>query len=115
MIYTSYFSNPLIWQSRLQKIAISLKVPYNCHCEHYILLAPTKGILTLAREKKFEEYRKRYYEEILSRMDVKRTYRYLNNSIILCWERPERFCHRHIVAEWLQAGTGKQIEEFQHK
>lgn len=30
---------------------------------------------------------------------------------MLCWERPDKFCHRHIAAEWLNKG-GIPCEEL---
>ena len=48
-------------------------------------------------------YTARYQEEVLSFLDPKKVVKDLGpESILLCWERPDRFCHRHIVAEWLR-------------
>ena len=30
---------------------------------------------------------------------------------LVCFERPGQFCHRHLVAEWLEEG-GYMVEEF---
>ena len=35
-----------------------------------------------------------------------------SNATLLCYERPGNFCHRRIVAEWIQAGTGIEVPEF---
>ena len=34
------------------------------------------------------------------------------DAVILCWEAPDKFCHRHIVAEWLSYSLGIDIEEY---
>ena len=30
---------------------------------------------------------------------------------LICYEKPENFCHRHLVAEWLQE-AGYQVQEY---
>jgi hypothetical protein len=31
--------------------------------------------------------------------------------ILLCWETPEKFCHRHMVSEWLNNEMGMYVPE----
>ena len=31
---------------------------------------------------------------------------------LLCWERPYEFCHRHVVARWIETATGIQVKEY---
>lgn len=53
-----------------------------------------------------------YREIILDSLDAKEVYEELGeNSILLCWESSEKFCHRHLVAEWLNGKLGLDIEE----
>ncbi len=33
------------------------------------------------------------------------------DAILLCWEGPEKFCHRRLVARWLEQRLGVQVEE----
>jgi uncharacterized protein (DUF488 family) len=35
-----------------------------------------------------------------------------DNSVLLCYESSEKFCHRHIVAEWLKKELNIEIKEF---
>lgn len=35
-----------------------------------------------------------------------------DGAILLCYEAPEDFCHRHILAEWLQQGADVQVYEL---
>ena len=58
-------------------------------------------------------YRKKYYETVLDHLDVYKTAKYLQDKILLCYESPEKFCHRHIAAEWLRE-AGYEVEEIQH-
>ncbi len=36
----------------------------------------------------------------------------LYGKILLCYEKPENFCHRHILAEWLRK-NGYKCEELE--
>ena len=31
---------------------------------------------------------------------------------IICYEKPGQFCHRHLVAEWLEEQCGIRVDEF---
>jgi len=33
------------------------------------------------------------------------------NAVLLCWEK-DGFCHRHLVADWLQEKLGIEIKEY---
>jgi len=33
-------------------------------------------------------------------------------SVLLCYEGPGKFCHRHVVAEWLERGTDVKVTEL---
>jgi len=54
-----------------------------------------------------EWYTKKYYETVLDKLDpftVRGDLYKLsshNDVCMLCYETPEKFCHRHLVAEWL--------------
>ena len=44
-------------------------------------------------------------------LDPHEVYKYLDNKILLCYERPEDFCHRHIIANWFKA-YGHECKEL---
>jgi len=55
-------------------------------------------------------YKQRYYKEVLSHLDAKQVYEELGeNAILLCWEKSDQFCHRHLVAEWLENELGIEL------
>lgn len=58
-----------------------------------------------------EEY-VRVYNEILSKLDPERVYNILKDSILLCWETPDKFCHRKLVAEWIKEKLEIEVEEL---
>lgn len=81
-------------------------------------LAPTDEILAL--KDRPEEYGNRYRREILAGIDWDYINRWLRSIarqdgtdkiVLLCYEAPNKFCHRHIVAEWLGKHIGHMIHE----
>lgn len=72
----------------------------------YPTLAPTPDMLNITVE---EEYTKLYYERILNKLDPQKVYQELgDNAVLLCFEKwddiktNKTFCHRRIVAKWLE-------------
>ena len=72
-------------------------------------LAPSWNLI---KEKDEEIYTRRYYDEVLSKLDPRQVYEELGpNAILLCWEAPGEFCHRRLVAQWLSENLGIDIPE----
>ena len=59
-----------------------------------------------------DEYEKIYRAEILSKLDPFVIYEKHQNSVLLCWEKIGEFCHRRIVASWIERETGHVVEEY---
>ena len=114
MILTSYFANKSIWDAGLRLVAVSLSVPRGFYCERYPALAPSRALINLAHEGRFDEYTRLYVEQVLSRLDPLKVYRELDGSILLCWEKAGKFCHRRLIADWLAKDTGYDVKEFGH-
>lgn len=111
MIYTGYFAKCKAENG----VAICLYPPKGFNGEAYKALAPTERILQWWKEspqdKKAQEiYKRLYYRDVLNHLDVHDVARALQDRILLCYEKPGDFCHRHIVAEWLIA-NGYECEE----
>ena len=47
-------------------------------------------------------YIKSYYYQVLKKLNPQEILNQLDNSILLCYEESFEFCHRHIVAAWLE-------------
>jgi hypothetical protein len=74
----------------------------------YPALAPTRQMLKMGEA----EYRAAY-QEILDRLDPRKVYQELGeDAVLLCWEKPGEFCHRRLVAEWLEKHLGVEIPEY---
>jgi len=54
------------------------------------------------------------YIKILEELDPQKVIKDLGeNAVLLCYEKPSEFCHRHIVAQWLSDRTGITITELE--
>ena len=57
-------------------------------------------------------YIEQYYKEVLSKLDPEKVYKDLKHSFLLCYEDNNEFCHRHIVAKWLELSLGIYVPEI---
>lgn len=90
---------------------------YNGDC--YLELAPkldfwrewknNRGIIPDEENNKY--YIEHYYDEVLSNLDVQKVYDDLKYDVILCYENPDEFCHRHIVASWIELLLDIDVQE----
>lgn len=68
-----------------------------------------------------KEYRERYFRQL----DKAKNYilpavktfqnlarRYNKEIVFLCYEKTGNFCHRHLLAEWLEKETGEKVKEL---
>jgi len=56
-------------------------------------------------------YIRKYYKQVLSCLDEVKIYEELDESVLLCYEEHNQFCHRHIVAAWLELLLGVSVWE----
>lgn len=60
-----------------------------------------------------DDYIKLYKETVLNKLNPKEVYKDLGkDAVLLCWENKNKFCHRHIVANWLQEKLGIEVKEL---
>lgn len=92
-------------------------VNYQGQC--YSKLAPKKGfweiwhnnIGKISEEENNKYYIKQYYKEVLSLLDPMEVYNDLEYTTLLCYEDANEFCHRHIVAEWINLLLDEEVYE----
>lgn len=106
MVYTSYFA-----QCRKipewQQVSIARWNPRWFSGAWYEGLAPSPRLLKAYKEGKVDEAK--YAEVYKSRLTEKRLAKFKEfldgfrgeHVYLLCYEKPEDFCHRHLVADWL--------------
>lgn len=121
MLYTTYFSKLRDLPDDIVPVAICGKKPGWFIGAHYAKLAP--------KYRFFMEYKKNhdvcYYvdhfnSEVLSHLDPQKVHQELvqltgnDNIALVCYESPEKFCHRHLVRNWFMS-HGVFIKEFQEE
>ena len=122
MIYTSYFGKLKSLPKNIVPVAICGSLPEWYHGAWYKKLAPTWKIWKHWNETHDEiRYRETYFPIVLSKLNQDTVVQELNEFIrnyplgteiaLICYEKPEDFCHRHLVAEWLQE-AGYQVQEY---
>ena len=112
--YTSYYKQIENIPSDYIKVSISRSIPDYINNVVDIWdkrLSPSYCILKeyksssegIQREK---QYVKRFKDEVLSKIDfntiIKSWGNKSNKYVLLCYEKPDSFCHRHIVAEAIE-------------
>lgn len=95
-------------------VCISIKPIWWFKGRCYMDLAPTWDIVMGVKSGEIDD--KRYTEEylkILAKLDPQKVVDDLGDgTIMLCYESPKDFCHRHIVAHWLNKHLGLNIQEI---
>lgn len=109
MIHTSYYQKS---GNNLDSISISNSTPPNFKGTKCKVLIPNWDIVSAYKKKLItkEQYTE-IYLECLNLLDVHKLYNELDNKILLCWEKPTDFCHRHIVSKWFN-DNGYQSQEL---
>nr|DAI47201.1 MAG TPA: protein of unknown function DUF488 [Caudoviricetes sp.] len=117
-IYTSYFGNSKkLQQAGIKVIGISLYPPRWFNGISLKQVAPTKSIL-FANGQTQEEYTRRYRSEVLSQQDMQQFLKTVEQAsggqdvALCCYEKPDDFCHRHILADWIKEKLGIEISEY---
>lgn len=84
--------------------------------ETYFKLATPAEIIKIKNKKL---YTKLYYEKVLNKLNPHEVFKELGeNAVLLCYEKYAdiekglAFCHRRIVAEWLENNLGIKVDEL---
>lgn len=107
-VFTSYFARlKAVEAAGLVPVSICLKPPDWYHGLQYKKLAPTWGCLSdYKKDGDEKKYIRRYAKETLHGLalgDVLMELWQLSGGrsvALLCYERPEQFCHRHVFVDW---------------
>ena len=106
MIQTSYYQKA---RSLPNAVGISQGVPKWYTGALYKKLAPPWEIVKIENEATF---RRLYHEMVLSRLNPVHVADELEGKVLLCWELPGQFCHRRLVAEWLEKNLLIEVPEL---
>ena len=107
MLYTSYFAMLKSLPENIIPISICGKAPDWYKGLQYKKLAPKyKFFMEWKRNHDNTFYIEHFNKEVLNLLDVNDVIKDLkslvpNKSIaLICYEKPEDFCHRHLVSKW---------------
>ena len=120
MIYTSYFAKLKSLPDNITPISICGKAPDWYNGLQYKKLAPKYDFFMKWKESHDNDYYvKCFNEQVLNKLDPMKVYCELcslakNDEVVLiCYEKPSDFCHRHLVSEWLKE-RGFDVEEWEN-
>lgn len=65
----------------------------------------------ITEEENMRYYIKQYYEQVLLNVNFEEILFHEKEPILLCYEESDKFCHRHIVAEYLEIKYGIFVPE----
>lgn len=119
MIYTGYYSKIKEYaDSGLTLLSISRTKPeFAKSCIDIPQLFPSDKILWDYKKGKIDdmEYTSKYLDQ-LNELGVDKIIKMIqifgDNVVLLCWESPEKFCHRHILADYINKNSCVVVEEF---
>ena len=59
-------------------------------------------------------YTEQYQKEVLDTLDPQQVFNELGEDVILlCWEKTGKFCHRHLIAKWLEEKLNIKVSELE--
>lgn len=95
-------------------VAICLYPPLDWAGARFPALEPPRKLFFSRKADQIndEQYEKQYREEVLYKLDSQEIYNTLRDQVLLCWENPGEFCHRRIVANWIQEKLGIEVPEW---
>jgi hypothetical protein len=118
MIYTGYFAKLKTYENAgLIPVSIAGKAPNFYKGVQYKGLAPRWEMFNDWKKGKIDDmqYTSIFLQhlETLDKEAVRRALEnFGENVILLCYEKPGDFCHRHIVADWLESNFGWRVDEY---
>jgi len=115
MIKTSYFNNKKLNNIHRDDIfSIAMYQPPGFDFQEYKALAPNEWFLKKYKQDGDEDfYTEQYIKEVLNILDPVDVYEDIGpNGVLVCWEGKGKFCHRQLVAKWLEDKLGIKVEEL---
>ena len=117
-IYTTYFSNVENLPRDIMPIAICGEAPSRWGGLEYKRLAPKWEFFKVWQENHDNDYYIREFaEKVTGKLNAKNVVMELGRMsggrdiALVCYEKPGNFCHRHLVAKWLNE-NGYEVKEW---
>ena len=116
-IYTSYYAKTrALIQNNIIPISVSAITPkyLKGQINYYLsYIAPRYNMLRMSEEKYIPEYTK-----LLSKLNPEKVIKDIESftggedCALMCYEKPEDFCHRQMIAKWLTENTEYEVKEW---
>ena len=110
MIFTSYFANLRNIPSSVTPIAICGGIPSWFNGLHYKKLAPKIGFFNEWKKNHNNQYYIDHFQsEVLDNLHVETVIHEIltlgnyEDVVLVCYEKSNSFCHRHLVREWINS------------
>lgn len=120
-IYTSYYAKSKKIPEDIVKISIAGGAPKGYSGLQYKKVAPKYGFFMKWKENHDNDfYIKHFNSEVLNTLNAQDVYKDLErlsngkDCVLLCYEKPEDFCHRHLVADWLNKELNIDVQEWKY-
>lgn len=117
-IYTTYFANVKHLPENMVPIAICGRSPTSWRGLEYKRLAPKWEFFKVWKETHDNDYYIREFaDKVTGKLNADSVVRELEilsaglDIALVCYEKPGDFCHRHLVADWLNE-HGYRVEEY---
>jgi hypothetical protein len=111
MLFTSYFTRA---GYHPKSLSISRYAPSDFKGGAYPALAPSQELLLDYKRGVVDDVE--YTRRFMGQLSLLDPHKVVNDippgSILLCYEGSRHFCHRHIVAVWLEQHTGTLVQEI---
>ena len=122
MFYTSYFANMKNIPENIVRVSICGGVPKWYTGLQYKKVAPKYKFFMEWKENKDNDfYVDHFNKEVLACITVDKFIKDINeltanakDVVFLCYEKPDDFCHRHLVSKWLRE-KGVDCIEWKNK
>lgn len=118
-IYTTYFARVKDLTDDIAPISIAFKAPNGFPGESYKTVAPPWWMIKEYKDSGDKgAYEEAYNHQILRHLDFDKVIDELNflaqgkDIALVCWEKPSEFCHRNLIASWMEE-HGQPVEEYQ--
>lgn len=119
MIYTGYYAKLKKYEEAgLTPISIAGKAPEFYKGIQFKKFAPSWDIFSKWKSGEINnfQYTERFKSEVLDKLSKVEIKNFLDSFetdiILLCYEKSGDFCHRHIVADWIESELSRRVEEY---
>lgn len=118
-IYTTYFNNLINLPDTIIPISICGKPPHYWIGREYKKLAPKYDFFKVWKQTHDNDYYvEQFNKQVLNNLDPAQVVNELFQMVpsdctvaLVCYEKPNQFCHRHLVADWLRS-AGYEVSEY---